>query len=177
MNENNAWFKVLANDFENVEIGEIYGNENNINGRKIIYSASELKGLKSRSGYKLVFRVVSTDKKEAKGELESLILSREQVGRLIRHRSSKIDIVVPVEIEGKKYAVKLLCIINKAENRYKKFIRTETANFINNEVKDAKLKDLIVGAMTNGIQNKLHKNLNKIYPTKVAEIRAITPRK
>jgi ribosomal protein S3AE len=177
MNENNAWFKVLSHDFENAEIGEIYGTESNIIGRKITYSASELRDIKTRSGYRLLFKVVSANKTEAKAELDSLILAREQVGRLVRHRSSKMDIVVPIEIEGKKYAVKLLCAINKAENRYKKIVRSETIAFITEEAKDTKLKDLIIEAMTNSIQNKLHKKLNKVYPTRVAEIRAIVPRK
>jgi ribosomal protein S3AE len=177
MNDNNTWFKVLSRDFENVEIGEVYGTESNIIGRKITYSASELKDIKTRSGYRLMFKIASATKTEAKAELDSLILAREQVGRLVRHRSSKLDIVVPIELEGKKYAVKILCAINKAENRYKKIVRNEPAAFIADEAKDTKLKDFVIEAMTNSIQNKLHKKLNKIYPTRVAEIRAIVPRK
>ncbi|MCL5009728.1 MAG: hypothetical protein M1433_01990 [Candidatus Parvarchaeota archaeon] len=175
MNENSAWFKVVSRDFENSEIGDIYGTETNLIGRKIAYSASELKDLRTRSGYRLIFKVSAVKKGEAETELDSLVLSREQVGRLVRHRSSKMDIVVPVVIDGKNYAVKLMCAINKAENKYKKAVREETTTFIKEEAKDVKLKDFIIGALTNSIQNKLHKKLSKIYPTRVAEIRAIVP--
>lgn len=177
MNENKSWFKVMAGDFDNIEIGDVYGTESNIIGRKIYFSASELKDMKTRSGYRLVFKISSANKTEAKTELDSLILARDQVGRLVRHRSSKIDLVVPVVIEGKNYAIKVLCTINKAENKYRKIVREEATEFIKDEVKDTKLKDFVVSVMTSSVQNKLHKKLRKIYPTRVAEIRAIVPRR
>jgi Ribosomal S3Ae family. len=88
-----------------------------------------------------------------------------------------MDIVVPIEIEKKPYAIKVLCTINKTENKYKKAVRAEIKKFVEDETKDAKLKDIFIDAMTNKMQNKLHKILDKVYPTRVAEIRAIEPRK
>lgn len=177
MNENNAWFKVVVPSFDNVNVGETYGTSEHMIGRKIAYNASELKDLKPRAGYRLVFKISSVSESECKADIESLVLSREQISRLIRHNVSKLDIVVPIMIEDKPYSVKILCAISKAENKYKKAVQREVKDFIEGEVKDAKLKDLLIEAMTNKMQNKLHKKLNKIYPTKVAEIRAIEPRK
>jgi ribosomal protein S3AE len=177
MNENNSWFKVVAPHFDNIVIGEIYGNSENVVGRKIAYGASELKEIKPRVGYKLIFRIVSVSESECKAELDSLILSREQISRLVRHSVSKMDVVVPVTIEDKPYAIKILCAISKTQNKYKKAIKVEIKNFIEGEVKESKLKDVFIGAMTNKTQNGLHKKLNKIYPTRIAEVRAIEPRK
>ncbi len=176
MNENNSWFKVIVPHLDNFNVGEIFGTQDNVVGRKVSCSASELKELKPRMGYRLVFRVASVSESECKADLESLILSREQIGRLVRHNVSKMDVVIPVTIEGKPYAIKILCSINKAENKYKKAVKREIKDFVEAEVKDAKLKDVFADAMTNKTQNKLHKKLEKIYPTRVAEIRAITPR-
>ncbi len=176
MNENNSWFKVVIPHLDNFTAGEIFGTEENVIGRKVSCSASELKEIKSRMGYRLVFKVVSVSESECKADLESLMLSREQVGRLVRHNVSKMDVVIPVTIEGKPYAVKVLCAINKAENKYKKAVKREIKDFVEAEVKGAKLKDVFTDAMTNKTQNKLHEKLEKIYPTRVAEIRAITPR-
>lgn len=176
MNENNAWFKVVVPHFDNISVGEIFGTEENVIGRRIAYNASEFKELKPKMGYKLIFKIATVSSLECKAELDSLLLSREQLSRLVRHNVSKMDVVIPVTIEDKPYAVKVLCAINKTENKYKKAVKVEIKNFVESEVKDAKLKDVFIEAMTNRMQNKLHKKLSKIYPTRVAEIRAIEPR-
>ncbi|MCL5101469.1 MAG: hypothetical protein M1348_02580 [Candidatus Parvarchaeota archaeon] len=177
MNEDKIWFKVVVPHFDNLSVGEIFGTETNVVGRKITYSASELRELKPKMGYKLVFKIASASNSECKADLDSLFLSREPLSRLVRHNISKMDIVVPIEIEKKPYAIKVLCTINKTENKYKKAVRAEIKKFVEDETKDAKLKDIFIDAMTNKMQNKLHKILDKVYPTRVAEIRAIEPRK
>jgi ribosomal protein S3AE len=176
MNENSAWFKVIAPNFDNIDIGDIFGTEDNLIGRRISYNASELKELKPRAGYRIIFKVTSVKDSECKAELDSLALSHEQISRLTRHNVSKIDMTVPVKLGEISYMVKLLCAINKAQNRYRKAVIAETRSFIESELKDAKLKDVFIDIITNKLQNKLHKKLNKIYPTRVAEIRMVSPK-
>ncbi len=176
MNEESIWYKVIAPAFDKMQIGEVYGTTDNVIGRKIAISASELKDVKPKAGYKLFFRVDSVSNSECNAELDSLVLSREQVGRLTRHNVSKLSVVVPVQIDKKPYAMKLICVINKAENAYKKAVAAEAAKFVSGEVKDRDMKDITLDVITGKIQNQLHKNLNKIYPTRAAEIRAVVPR-
>lgn len=176
MNEENSWFKVVVPHFENANIGEVYGTEENVIGRKIACNASEFKDLKPRIGYRLIFRIVSASESECKAEIDSVFLSREQTSRLVRHNVSKMDVVVPVTIEGKRYAIKVLCAISKAKNEYRKSVRREIHRFAEEAIKEAKIKDVVVNTITNKMQNELHKRLSKIYPTRAAEIRAITPR-
>ncbi|MCL5017978.1 MAG: hypothetical protein M1573_01940 [Candidatus Parvarchaeota archaeon] len=173
MKVESSWYKAVAVDFGDAEIGEIYGNQDNIPGRKLVISASDLKEIKSKPGYKLRFRIKSAAGDTAKAEIDALIMPRDHIGRLMRHNITKIDLSVKVESEHKKYAVKVVAIVNKAENAYKTAIRKEIEDFIRKETAGKSLKDVVLDAMTNKLQNPLHKALNKIYPTKAVEIRMV----
>ena len=177
MNENKIWYKVVASDFDNLPIGEVYGTETNVKGRKIAFSASELKEIKPKAGFKLVCKITSVGESECKAELESLSHSREHLSKMIRYNVSKLDIVVPVELGGKSYVVKVVCLISKAENKYKKAVQAEVREFLKEETKKTTLKELILDSLTGKVQNQIHKKLNKIYPTRMIEIRDISPYK
>ena len=173
MNQPNVWYKLKAVDFDNAEIGSAYGNETNITNRKLLINANNLPEIKTKPGFKLGFRIVSSAENSANAQLESMILSREQVGRMVRHNSSKIEVVRKLKIDEKDYAVKAVVIISKAENRYKKFVRAETNEFIDSIAEKKNLKELVLDVLAGKVQNQLHKKLSKIYPTRAAEIRAI----
>ena len=173
MNQPNSWYKVKAVEFDNAEIGNVYGNETNIANRMLFMNANNLPEIKTKPGFKLGFRLVSSTENTANAQLESLILSREQVGRMLRHNSSKIEVVRKIKINEKEYAVKTIIIINKAENKYKKFVRAEANEFIDGVAEKKDLKELILDVLAGKIQNQLHKKLSKIYPTRATEIRMI----
>ena len=173
MNQPNSWYKVKAVDFDNAEIGNVYGNEANIQKRVLFINANNIPEVKTKPGFKLGFRLVSSTENTANAQLESLILSREQVGRMVRHNSSKIDVVRKIKIDEKEYAIKAVILINKAENKYKKFVRAEANEFIDNLGEKKSLKELILEILSGKVQNQLHKKLSKIYPTKATEIRMI----
>jgi ribosomal protein S3AE len=173
MNQPNSWYKVKAVEFDNAEIGNVYGNETNIANRMLFMNANNLPEVKTKPGFKLGFRLVSSTENTANAQLESLVLSREQVGRMIRHNSSKIEVVRKIKINEKEYAVKTIIIINKAENKYKKFVRAEANEFIDGVAEKKDLKELILDVLAGKIQNQLHKKLSKIYPTRATEIRMI----
>ncbi len=177
MNQPNSWYKVKAVDFDNAEIGNIYGNEANIQKRVLLINANNLPEVKTKPGFKLGFRLISSTENTANAQLEALVLSREQVGRMVRHNSSKIDVVRKIKIDEKEYAIKAVILINKAENKYKTAIRKEIDAFIKKETENKELKEVMLDAMGNKLQNPLHKALNKIYPTKAVEIRMIEPSK
>ena len=173
MNQPNSWYKVKAVDFDNAEIGNVYGNEANIQKRVLFINANNIPEVKTKPGFKLGFRLVSSTENTANAQLESLILSREQVGRMVRHNSSKIDVVRKIKIDEKEYAIKAVILINKAENKYKKFVRAEANEFIDSLGEKKTLKELVLEILAGKIQNQLHKKLSKIYPTRAAEIRMI----
>jgi ribosomal protein S3AE len=173
MNQPNSWYKVKAVDFDNAEIGNIYGNEANIQKRVLLINANNLPEVKTKPGFKLGFRLISSTENTANAQLEALVLSREQVGRMVRHNSSKIDVVRKIKIDEKEYAIKAVILINKAENKYKKFVRAEANEFIDSLGEKKTLKELVLEILAGKIQNQLHKKLSKIYPTRAAEIRMI----
>ena len=92
---------------------------------------------------------------------------------MVRHNSSKIDVVRKVKIDEKEYAIKVLILISKAENKYKKFVRAEANEFIDSLGEKKNLKELILEILAGKVQNQLHKKLSKIYPTRATEIRMI----
>jgi len=173
MNQPNSWYKVKAVDFDNTEIGNIYGNEANIQKRVLFINANNIPEVKTKPGFKLGFRLVSSTENTANAQLESLVLSREQVGRMVRHNSSKIDVVRKVKIEENEYAIKAVILINKAENKYKKFVRAEANEFIDSLGEKKSPKELVLEILAGKVQNQLHKKLSKIYPTRATEIRMI----
>ncbi|MCL4397233.1 hypothetical protein M1494_02705 [Candidatus Parvarchaeota archaeon] len=173
MNQPNSWYKVKAVDFDNAEIGSVYGNEANIPKRVLFINANNLPDVKTKPGFKLGFRLISSTENTANAQLESLVLSREQVGRMVRHNSSKIDVVRKVKIDEKEYAIKALILINKAENKYRKFVRAEANEFLDNLAEKKNLKELVLDVLAGKVQNQLHKKLSKIYPTRATEIRMI----
>ena len=173
MNQPNSWYKVKAIEFDNAEVGSVYGNETNIPNRIVLINANNLPEVKTKPGFKLGFRLISSTENTANAQLESLILSREQVGRMVRHNASKIEVVRKVKINEKEYAIKTVIIISKAENKYKKFVRAEANEFIDKLAENKSLKELILDALAGKIQNQLHKKLSKIYPTRATEVRMI----
>lgn len=172
MNQPNLWYKVKAIDFDNADIGSIYGNETNAINRKILVNAGNIPDIKTKQGFKLGFRVISSAENTANAQLESLVLSKDQVGRMVRHNSSKLDVVRKAQINEKNYAIKAVIIISKAENRYKKFVREEANEFIDGFAKNKNLKELVLEVLSGKVQNQLHKKLSKIYPTRAVEIRS-----
>ena len=173
MNQPNSWYKVKAVDFDNAEIGSVYGNEANIQKRVLFVNANNLPEIKTKPGFKLGFRLISSTENTANAQLESMVLSREQVGRMVRHNSSKIDVVRKVKIDEKEYAIKAVILINKAETKNKKFVGAEANEFIDSLGEKKNLKDLILQILAGKVQNQLHKKLSKIYPTRATEIRMI----
>ncbi len=175
MNQENLWFSVKADEFGGHVIGSIYGNNDNVVNRFISYNANDLPDIKGKYGFRVVFRVSSVEGPDAKAAVNSLILNREQVLKLVRHNTSKIEVVVKSEVEGKNYALKALAIINKTENRYKKAVRKELEENLLDEINKKPLKDLIGEIVTEKLQHSLQKKLTKIYPTRTVEIRALEP--
>jgi Ribosomal protein S3AE len=176
MNESNAWFKVSSPEFDNMHLGDMFGNSSNLVGRKLELNATELKELKPKFGYKLMFKVskiAGTGVCEA--ALDGTVLSRESISRMIRHNVSKRDVVLPVLIADKKYAVKVIYVVGKNERRYRKFADEELKNAIEKEAEKTTLKDLVIEVLTSRLQTRLLKKLNKIYPTRSVEVRMIEP--
>ncbi len=175
MNQENVWYNVKAHEFGDHIIGSIYGNSDNIIKRSVSYNANDLPDLKGKSGFKVVFSVSSVDGNEAKADAKSLLLAREQVLRMVRHNTAKIEVVLKSDVDGKNYALKALAVINKTGNRHKKLVRKELEEKLADEIDKKPLRELIDDIVTEKLQRSLVKKLNKIYPTRAVEIRALEP--
>ncbi|MCW1294005.1 MAG: hypothetical protein QXJ12_01165 [Candidatus Parvarchaeota archaeon] len=174
MKLNYSWYKVIYPDMEDLLIGEVYGSGENLIGKKIKISASAVKDVKQKFGYKIEFVITGIkDQSTCTADVDALIMTREWMSRMVRHNIHKIDIVVPVSIEGRPFKLKYICIISKANRRYSKLLMENISKLTADALKDYKLKDLIVDILNSKIQTEFHKKLNKIYPVRNFEIRML----
>ena len=104
------WMDVVAPEFNNLNIGTIYGAPSNSVGRKIKIQTTAIKDLKPRAGYSLTFLIYDVDEnKICKAKIERLSLSREQLSKFVRHEIRKIDTSVKAKIGDKDYLIKVVC--------------------------------------------------------------------
>ncbi len=178
MKADQMWFDVVAPEFNNLNIGSIYGTESNVVGRKIKIQTTEIKELKQRAGYSLTFVINEVaEKNTCKAAIETLELSREQLSKFVKHGIRKIDLSFKINLGGKDYAIKIVFSIRKTYHRYITYIVKTLEQIINEKIKDYDLKKLIVSIMDEKIQTDIKKELNKIYPIKALEIRMVSPYK
>ena len=174
MKVNYSWYKVVYPDMDNFVIGEVYGSNESVLGKTVKIAASNIKDVKQRFGYKLQFRIVDIkDQNTCVADIDSIVMMREWVGRLVRHNIRKIDVVVKVSVEGKPFKIKYICIINKTNRRYSKLITDQISKITEDKIKDYKLKDLVMDILNGKLQIEIQKKLNKFYPVRNFEVRML----
>lgn len=173
-----TWFDVISPEFDNTSIGSVYGAPSGIVGRKVSIQTTKLKELKQRAGYTLTFFIYEMGEgNTAKAKIERLSLSREQLSRFVRHAIIKRDISIPVMISGNEYLIKAIFTMHKSKRRYSTEIINKIRDLLPEKLKDYDMKKLVSEIMEEKVQSDLKKELNKIYPLRAIEIRAVEPYK
>ncbi len=172
MKINYSWYKVVYPEMNDFFIGEVYGSNDSVIGKTVKISASNIKDVKQRFGYKIQFRIIGVrDQNTCVADIDSIIMMREWIGRLVRHNIRKMDVVVPISVEGKPFKIKYICIISKTNRRYSKLILDQIAKLTEEKVKGYKLKDLVMEILNGKLQIEIQKKLNKVYPIRNFEVR------
>lgn len=102
-------------------------------------------------------------------------ISRDRIARLVRKRTSRIDVIQDLETkDGVKLRVKSLVITNgRANTSVKSVIRKEMASFMASYLPTKKLEEFLKDVFGDVIQKQAHARLMKIFPIKHVEIRKV----
>lgn len=174
MKANYIWYKVVYPDMGDFLVGEVYGSADSLAGKRVSISASSIKDVKQRFGYKLEFVITGIkDQSTCTADVDSLVMMREWISRIVRHNIHKIDMVIPISVGGRQFKIKYLCVISKADRRHSKLLMEEMSRLTAEGLKDYKLKDLVADILNGRIQAEIRKKLNKIYPVRGFEVRML----
>jgi small subunit ribosomal protein S3Ae len=171
------WYSVIASkEFNNVFIGEIPSfDPKSLIGRCVNVNLMTLIGNPKKQNVNIKFRINNVTEKNASTEMISYELSNSYVKRMVRKSRSKLDNSFVLESKDKvRFRVKPFVITkNKVQKSVLSAIRKELMVLLEKNVKENNFGSFINGVLLGKFQNDIKKNLNKIYPIVVFELRAI----
>jgi ribosomal protein S3AE len=167
------WISVVAPDYDNLTIGETYGNEAEIKGRTIMLYSGDL-GYQNKN-YKVTFKTVEIKGNAAEAKPIKLELLRDYISRMIRHNSTKRDVVIKTTIEGGEYYFKTLVLLRKCDRSKASAAVKATESYVNEFVKNKGMKQIIDEIINGKFKEGLAPILNKIHPVRAVEARMIEP--
>ncbi len=102
-------------------------------------------------------------------------ISRDRITRLVRKRTSRIDVIQDLKTKDNvKLRVKSLVITNgRADTSIKSVIRKEMASFMASYLPSKKLEEFLNEVFSEILQKQAYARLNKIFPIRNVEIRKV----
>jgi small subunit ribosomal protein S3Ae len=175
------WFIVMSPAmFGRREIGEIPATDSqSLIGRDIEVSLGELVNNPAKYYIKVRFKIRKVEGSRALTEFDGFKLVKDQVFRIVRKRTSKVEIVSDVETKDKWLLhFKIFAILNRtADSPVRKKVRLQAMDFLRNFASKAGVDDVIKTACEGLIQKNIKKYGSKIYPVRFCEIIKIDVKK
>ena len=159
--------------FNQIEVGETLGVEDQLIGRTIQVLVSDLTGDSRKTHIKLNLRVSGIESGKAVTQIKELELLRGYMRSIIRRRSNKIEETIDVTTrDNAKVRVKPLVLTARLctsgqETAIRKIIRQLVEDSAKQRTFDAFMLDLVSEKLPKDIRQAI----TKIYPIKNAEIR------
>lgn len=168
------WFTLHAPKiFDENEIGKTLSKDGeNLIGRIISIPFSEVSRDITKRNINLKLKIVKVTGEHAYTEIISYELSKPYLQRMIRRRSSKIEIVKDLKLkDGKKYRVKVIAItLNKANSSQLSGLNKEISKEIETIIPPFDIETLITALVTGKFQREIQKRVSKIYPLRYFDI-------
>jgi len=168
------WFDVLAPKiFNQIEIGETMGLEDQIVGRTVQVLVSDLTGDSRKSHLKLKLQVDKIDNDKAHTKIKEMELLRGYLRSIVRRRVKKIEETIDVQTrDNAQFRVKPVIVTaqlctKSQETDLRKKIREIVLEAAKDRTFDAFLLDLI----SEKLPKDIRQGISKIYPIRNAEIR------
>jgi len=175
------WFTVIAPKmFDEKELGEIPATDpQHVMGRNIEASLAELSGNPSKYRVKLRFKVHSVDGNRALTRFNGLNLVKEQVFRVVRKRTSKVEIVHGFETKDKWLLhFKVFAVLNRStDTEIQKKVRSKAVDFLKNFASKATVDDVVKTVCDGLVQKNIKKFGSSIYPIRFCEVIKIDVKK
>jgi small subunit ribosomal protein S3Ae len=168
------WYPIVAPKiFNQIEIGETIGLEDQLIGRTVQVLVSDLTGDSRKTHIKLKLSISGVEAGKAVTEIKELELLRGYMRSIVRRRSTKIEESIKVVTrDNAKVTVKPLIITARLctdtqETAIRKIIRQVVEDAAKQRTFDAFMLDLI----SEKLPKDLRQAITKLYPVKNAEIR------
>ena len=102
-------------------------------------------------------------------------ISRDRISRLVRKRTSRIDVIQDLKTkDGVELRIKSLVITNgRANTSIKSVIRKEMAAFMASYTPSKKLEEFLKEVFADVVKRQAHVKLSKIFPIRYVEIRKV----
>ena len=171
------WFPIMAKgEFDKADLGESYvRNVDSLVGKKLKVNMMALTNDPRKQSVTLMFAVTKVENNSGVAELVGYRMSSSHVKRVVRKAVMRIDDSFVLETKDKvKFRVKPLIITRFKTNKgVCSDLRKRGKEFIGEEFLKMKSDDVFVQVMSNKLQIDLKKDLKKIYPIAICEIRVL----
>lgn len=144
-------------------------------GRSLWVTLSELTGNIRDYKSKVRLKIISVEGGKAHTQYDGQEMVREQLARLIRRWSSRIDNIEPVTLADKtQLVVKTVTIsMRRVNTSVKKDLRALIGKRIREHASSKSLDDFVRDMNTGVLSKVVATNLSKIYPVRLIEVRKV----
>lgn len=169
------WYQIIAPKlFQNAVLGEtyVYEPEKTI-GKGLSVNLMSLTNDIKRQNININFKINSMQNGKALADVVGYYMAQSSVKRSVRKDINKIDMSFPCKAsDGKSLRIKPLLITRSAtKGSIVAKLRKKTEEFLTKYIKDSSCDTIINDLVNHKLQTALKKELNKIYPLRVCEIR------
>jgi len=172
-----TWFKIHAPKiFNERDIGETIGNDSDsIKGRILSLPLSEVTGDITKHYIKIGLKIVDVKGIEAYTEPVDYNISRQYFSRLVRRRSSKIEVINDVKLKDEQtFRIKTVVVTAyKADSRQKSSLHRAVHKEMEKRASQLDFPSLIIAFSTGKIQKEIGEIVRKIFPLKTIEVRKV----
>ncbi len=177
MKKGKTWFKIHAPKiFNEKEIGEtIAKDEQAVLGRTIKFPFSEISGDITRHNIYVKLKIEKVTGEHAYTTIVSYELSKPYLQRVVRRRTTKVDVVKNIPLkDGKKYRIKVVAVtLHKTKSSQRASVINDIRTEIENTVKQYDFDGLIAALSIGKLQREIQKKISKTYPLRFLEVRKV----
>lgn len=144
-------------------------------GRVVDVSLADISNQQQRFFVKLKFQVTQVSGKNANTEFAGYSVIREQVGRFVRKRSQKVQLVLPLKTKDgwELQATAIAVLARKTKSEIERSVRRTMQEALTQAVAKESIDSLVKSVVTGGLQTEMKKAANKVYPLKFFEVAKI----
>ncbi|MCD6575894.1 MAG: hypothetical protein J7K73_01910 [Nanoarchaeota archaeon] len=171
------WFKVHAPKiFNENEIGETLGkDEQSIIGRTIKVPFSEISGDITKHNIVIKLKITKVTGEHAYTTIASYELSKPFLQRMIRRRTTKIEVVKDLRLkDGKKYRIKVVAVtLHRTSSSQQSALVKAIEKEIENSIPSQDIESLIASLSIGKLQREMQKKISKVYPLRFFDVRKV----
>lgn len=171
------WFTILAPKmFGEADLGEVPATDpQSLVNRHLEVSYAQLTGNPNKYYVKLQFKVVRLEDSQAYTEFHGMKVVKEHVFRIVRKRTSRVEVVTDVTTkDGWQLHLGILAILNRITAvEIEKKVRKKIVDMLTEIATKSTLDDFVKTICDDLIQKNIKKFGSKIYPIRYCEVTKI----